>query len=107
VLEQFEYSRIDILPLNIFEIQSNESEEYSREWYTKIHDKGSVHFEATFKKKKGASFSADVSASLFQIGSMRVIQSVVRDISERKKAEEALQHHRISSSKQMKTSKKR
>jgi PAS domain S-box-containing protein len=95
VLEQFEYSRIDILPLNIFEIQSNESEEYSREWYTKIHENGSVHFEATFKKKKGSSFSADVSASLFQIGSMRVIQSVVRDISERKKAEEELQHHRI------------
>ena len=94
VLEQFEYSRIDILPLNIFEIQSAESAERSRAWYTKIHKDGSVHFEATFKKKKGPSFSADVSASLFQIGSMRVIQSVVRDISERKKTEEELQHHR-------------
>jgi PAS domain S-box-containing protein len=95
VLEQFEYSRIDILPLNIFELQSAESADYSRDWYTKIHEKGSLHFEATFKNKRGSSFSADVSASVFKIGSMRVIQSVVRDISERKKTEEELQHHRI------------
>lgn len=94
VLEQFEYSRIDILPLNIYEIQSDESAEYSREWYKKINEKGSVHFEATFKNKKDTSFTADVSASLFQIGNMRVIQSVVRDISERKKAEEEILHHR-------------
>lgn len=95
VIEQFGYSRMDILPMNIFELQTGKSAQCSQNQYSGIHEKGSVQFEATFKKKAGASFSADVSASLFQIGNMRVIQSVVRDISERKKAEEELQHHRM------------
>jgi len=95
VTDQFEYARIDVLPLNIFEIQSVESADTSRARYAKIHEKGSIHFEATFKKKTGETFSADVSASLFQVGTMRIVQSVVRDISERKKAEEELQHYRI------------
>lgn len=103
VLEQFEYSRINILQLNIFDIQSVESADRSRERYATIHEKGSVHFEATFKKRNGSSFSSDISASLFRIGDTRVIQSVVRDISERKKAEEELQHHRIQLEESVKT----
>jgi PAS domain S-box-containing protein len=94
VLEHFEYSRIEMLPLNMFEIQPDESIKPSRETYGRLAQNGSITFEATFQKKNGALFPADVSASQFSIGNMKVIQSVVRDISDRKRLEEEFRRGR-------------
>jgi PAS domain S-box-containing protein len=49
-----------------------------------------VNFEIDFKKKTGEVFPAEVSSSLFEIGDKKVIQGIIRDITERKRAEEAL-----------------
>jgi PAS domain S-box-containing protein len=88
VLEQFEYTRTEMLPLNMHEIQPDESIESSRECYRKLTQNRAISFETTFRKKNGDLFPADVSASQFSIGIMKVIRSVVRDISDRKQLEE-------------------
>ncbi len=52
---------------------------------------GFVNFETQFKKRSGEIFSAEVSSSLFTVGDTRVIQKIVRDITERKSMEKELQ----------------
>jgi len=92
-LEQFEYSRLDILTLRIFDMQPAKFIKSSRSKYKTLPNKGYANFETAFMKKNGTWFSADVSASLFEIDDMKVIQSIIRDISDRKKTEEELVRH--------------
>jgi len=92
-LEQFEYSRLDILTLRIFDMQPAKFLTSSRRKYKTLANKGYANFETAFKKKNGTWFSADVSASLFEIDDMKVVQSIIRDISDRKKTEEELLRH--------------
>lgn len=92
-LEQFEYSRLDILTLSIFDMQPAKFIKGSRSKYKKLSNKGYANFETAFKKKNGTWFSADVAASLLVIDDMKIIQSVIRDISDRKKTEEELLRH--------------
>jgi hypothetical protein len=52
-----------------------------------ISREGFVRFEIEFSKKNGEVFSTEVSSSLFEIGGKKVIQGIVRNITERKKSE--------------------
>lgn len=93
-LDQFEYSRLDILTLRIFDMQPAKFIKSARNKYNTLINKGYANFETAFMKKNGTWFSADVSASLFEIDDMKVIQSRIRDISDRKKTEqELLRYH--------------
>jgi len=48
------------------------------------------HFEWTHQRLNGEEFPADVLLSAFELGGRKVIQATVRDITERKRSEEAL-----------------
>ena len=52
--------------------------------------KGSEFFEWVHKKQDGTLFLADLRLSSLELGGKRVLQTLVRDITERKKTEEAL-----------------
>ncbi|MDA8216486.1 MAG: PAS domain S-box protein [Dehalococcoidales bacterium] len=52
---------------------------------------GGVTFETIHRRKDGTTFPAEVSSQGASIGGERVLLSIIRDISERKRAEEALQ----------------
>ncbi len=91
VLELFGYTKIDIFSLKIADLHPPVMLEASKKAFETIIQKGFVNFEIDFMKKEGKTFSAEVSSSLFKIGSQKVIQSIVRDITERKRAEIALQ----------------
>lgn len=56
----------------------------------KIYSEGSAQFESMHVSKEGRSIPVEVNAQLFEMGGEEVIFSVVRDITERKRAEEAL-----------------
>ena len=90
VLYQFGYSKPEIFSLKIGDLHPAESLEKSRRAFQEISQKGFVNFEINFKKKDGEIFPADVSSSLFEIGGKKVIQKIVRDITERKEAEQKL-----------------
>jgi len=90
VLYQFGYSKPEIFSLKIGDLHPAESHEKSRRAFQEISQYGFVNFEINFKKKNGEIFPADVSSSLFEIGGNKVIQGIVRDITERKEAEQKL-----------------
>lgn len=89
-LNIFGYSRDEILNLKIKDLHPQDALEQSRMAFEKVTTKGFVNFEIEFKKKNGALFPAEVSSSLFEIGGRKVIQGIVRDITERKRFQEQL-----------------
>ncbi len=89
-LSLFGYKRHEILALKIPGIHPQSEHEISKKAFQAIKKNGFVNFECLFRKKNGDVFPAEVSSSLFKVGSMSLIQGVVRDITERKQSEEAL-----------------
>lgn len=90
VLDLFGYSKPEILSLSIMKLHPPHALEKSQWAFNKISKNKSVSFEIDFRKKNGGVFPTEVSSSLFEIRGKKVIQGIVRDITERKKAEEAL-----------------
>lgn len=90
VLELFGYTKAEIFLLKIPDLHPPDMLEASKSAFETITKKGIVNFETDFLKKEGKRFSAEVSSSLFEISGQKVIQGIVRDITERKRADEAL-----------------
>lgn len=90
VIEKFGYTMTEILSVNKYRLHPQEALEKSKWALGMINRYGFVNFEIDFKKKDGETFTAEVSSSLFQMGEKKVVQTTVRDITEIKRAEEAL-----------------
>jgi PAS domain S-box-containing protein len=90
VLDQFGYTRAEILSLNISQLHPVSDLVESKKAFKKIAKKGFITFEVNFKKKNGDIFPAEVSSSLFTKGEETFIQGEVRDITIRKQAEQKL-----------------
>ncbi len=86
----FGYKKVEILKMTIEKLHPADQLAKSAQAFKDISKNGFVNFETYFKKKNGEIFPAEVSARLFAIGDAKVIQGVVRDISERKEAETKL-----------------
>lgn len=89
-LEQFGYNNQEMLSLNISDLHSENQIDLSRKLIKKIAKDGFIRFEIDFKKKDGEIFSADVSSSIYESGSTKIVQGIIRDITERKKVEETI-----------------
>ncbi len=89
-LDHFGYSKSEISSIKVPDLHPPEAFEKSRSAFETITRKEFVNFEIAFKKKSGEVFDAEVSSSLFEIGEQKVIQGIVRDITERKLMEKAL-----------------
>ncbi len=87
VSELFGYSRQELLSLKIAALHPKEELKQSRAAFATIARDGFVDFEITFRKKDGTIFPVEVSSSLFEISGKKVIQGIVRDVTERKQAE--------------------
>jgi len=88
VADQLGYAPDEMLSLNISALHPEDSREASRRAFEKIEQDGVVSFEIPFMKKDGSTFPADVSSSLFEAGGATLVQGVVRDVTERRRAEE-------------------
>ncbi|MFX1502439.1 MAG: PAS domain S-box protein [Promethearchaeota archaeon] len=97
-LEQFGYTRSEILKLKIVDLHPANALEASKKAFEEIQKKGVIEFEITFKKKNGEIFIAEVSSSMFYMGGKKVIKGNVRDITERilteKKLKESEERYR-------------
>ncbi len=87
VLEQFGYTKTEILALNISQLHPISELVESKKAFEQIAKDGYVRFEINFKKKNGDIFPAEVSSSFFTVGSESFIQGIVRDITTRKQSE--------------------
>ncbi len=89
-LDLFGFSRQEIMRLKIRDLHPEKEFEQSKMAFETVTTQGHVKFEIEFKKKNGLCFPAEVSSSMFEIGGRKVIQGIVRDITERKRFEEKL-----------------
>ena len=90
VLELFGYTKSEMASITVPMLHPVDALKKSKQAFDTIIREGFVSFEIEFKRKNGEIFSAEVSSSLFKVGGQKVIQGIVRDITERKLAEEAL-----------------
>jgi PAS domain S-box-containing protein len=89
-MELFGLKKSEILERKVPDLHPESELEISKKAFQTVKKDGFVNFECLFQKKNKEVFPAEVSSSLFKVGSQRLIQGVVRDITERKKAEHVL-----------------
>ncbi|MBT8331323.1 MAG: PAS domain S-box protein, partial [Deltaproteobacteria bacterium] len=92
-LEQFGYTKEQLLQLNISDLHPPDALLKCKEAFETIIAQKHIDFEIEFVKKNGDIFLAAVSSGLFQIGEDQIIQGIVRDVTEKRKAQDALQQH--------------
>lgn len=85
-----EYPKAELLTLNIAQLHPSDEAEASRAAFEAIRRDGRVRFEIKFLGKSGTIFPAEVSSSLFEAGGRKLVQGIMRDITERKRTERAL-----------------
>ncbi len=88
--ELFGYKKSDLLALKIQDLHPKSEHDKSKKAFQIIEKNGFVDFECLFLKENGDVFPAEVSASVFEVEGEKLIQGVVRDITERKLSDEAL-----------------
>ena len=94
LLDLFGYTKVEISSLRMPELVELDEQEKYQAALQKIASSGSATFEIEFKKKNGDRFPAEVSSGIFTFGGLKVIQGIVRNISERKRAEEEFSKYR-------------
>ena len=85
------YTREEFLAKNLHEIDVPESEQLIAERMQKIRDAGSAEFDVQHFRKDGSIFPLHLNAKPVDWGGRKVLLSIATDLSDRKKAEEALQ----------------
>ena len=90
ILEQLGYSRSEILNLRCPQLLSPGEVERTGKELQKAVISGSCTFETLFRRKNGAEFPVEVSACRFDQEDHAFAQCIVRDITERKQAEQEL-----------------
>ena len=88
--ELFNYSKEEFLTISTPMLRTIEEEEKGATVSEDFSKKGFLKFEINFLKKKGTIFPAEVSSREIEINGNKLIQAVIRDMSERKKVEKKL-----------------
>jgi len=85
------YDRQELLKMNVLDIETNFPDNFS--WQTHVEElrqKGSHILEGIHKRKNGATFLNEANVSYVVLNTREYMVAIVRDITERKQAEEAL-----------------
>ncbi len=86
------YTTEELLKMTIYDLRAADSSEIVTEQIAKAFSEGLL-FETRHRRKDGSIFPVDVSARGAVIGDINMLISVIRDITKRKKIEEALQEN--------------
>jgi PAS domain S-box-containing protein len=90
---QFGYSREELLNMGIPDLYTQNAAAENQEIIEKLRKDGSIVVENTQLHKDGSKMLVEVSSRVVEYGNRQVIQSIVRDISERKMAEDQLRQY--------------
>ena len=88
-LKLFGYDRDEFLTLHSTDISAEPEETVKKIYSGKIDNDLTVSLRYS-RKKDGTIFPAEVSASFFELGGRKTVCAVIRDITERKKAEDLI-----------------
>ncbi len=92
-LVAYGYSREEMLRLNMQEIRGPGIISRSQGFFMPHEERGIV-FETVHRRKDGSLFPVEVSSRVVQLGGADYVQSIMRDITERKQAELAMREAR-------------
>ncbi len=84
------YSREELLSMIVHDIDPDYSAEVWPEFWKKLKQSGSLTFESYHRSKEGRIFPVEITANFFEYNGKEYHCSFARDITERKRAEEAL-----------------
>jgi PAS domain S-box-containing protein len=84
------YSIGELLDMHVFDFEATISDKFSWEDHVKAMKKRNVTLEGLHKRKDGSIFPVEVNTNFLDIGQKSYMMAVVRDITERKHAEELL-----------------
>jgi two-component system, cell cycle sensor histidine kinase and response regulator CckA len=90
VCRRYKYSREELLAMNVAQVDSPSTSKYAQERTENIQKYGTVVFEAEHITKDGKIIPTEANASFIMMGDEPLLISTCRDITERKKAEEAI-----------------
>ena len=84
------YTREELCQLYIRDILSQQTRAQDEKQMKQVEERGGLLFETEYRRKDGTVFPAEVSERFIKIDETRFYQSIVRDITERKRTEESL-----------------
>ncbi|MCX6001612.1 MAG: PAS domain S-box protein [Chloroflexi bacterium] len=85
------YSREELLSMRVHDLDPDYSAELWPEFWEKLKKSGSLIFETCHRSKEGELYPVEISARYFEHDGKEYHTAVARDITERKKSEEALE----------------
>ena len=88
-IQSYGYSRDEFLTMNLRDVRHRSGIPHLQEQLDLANGSG-VHFEALHIRKDGTSFPVEVKANAANFGGQRLVMAIVRDITERREADEAL-----------------
>jgi PAS domain S-box-containing protein len=88
-LEVYGYTRSELLSLKVSDLYIMNSSDLPRQLKVDIEQNGAT-FESIHRKKDGSTFPIELSIRLIEIEGKKFFQGIIRDITERKKAEDIL-----------------
>jgi len=92
--QKFGYTREELLKLSHLDLIAHEQLEEVPKIREKLLPRGHIIFEITAVTKDGKKFPCEISTHLFEFKGQPTVFSILRDITERKLAEEALREER-------------
>jgi len=104
------YTKEEILKIPLERLFPKEEHQKFQKAVEEINRRGFVHFESALLRKDGNHVFVDVNSKVIEFGGQKLIQMIIRDITERKKAEEELktrvqeleEFHRLTVGREMK-----
>jgi PAS domain S-box-containing protein len=84
------YVQEELLKLHLADLHPLEARSVLEEYLREAAQKGSRVFEIMQRHKSGATFPAEISCRIMHMEGQEFFQNIIRDISERKRSEEAL-----------------
>jgi PAS domain S-box-containing protein len=88
-VQTYGYSREELLSMTIRDLRAGSARQEIADQMAEADDRG-ILFQTLHRRKDGTSFPVEVSSRGATIGERRTVVSVIRDITERERAEEAL-----------------
>jgi PAS domain S-box-containing protein len=90
VCQTYGYTREELLQMNVHDLIPKENQRESERRFEKLAEQMNFLFESTHCRKDGSVFPVEVSSRLFEIEGKQFTQSIIRNITDRKRSEEAL-----------------
>jgi PAS domain S-box-containing protein len=89
-MSAYGYPREELLGKSVFELRPAALRDAARRQLDQIRSQGSLVYETRHRRKDGTDFPVEVSARGFAVEGETFVQSIIRDTSDRKQAEEEL-----------------